>query len=137
MPRHLQDQFEIQQLLYRYADAADRRDAEAYCGCFLDGQVILRGRYELRDGREVVRLLGEMFEWTMHGVHNHIHQVDGDRASGFTYCVASHVSREAGRRSRLDMYIRYEDEMRRSDRGWVFVSRTLNVGCEELVQLEG
>lgn len=136
MSRSLEDQFEIQQLLYRYADAADRRDAEAYAACFVDGQVIIQGPgYDLRDSREIMRMLGENFDWTMHNVHNHLHAVEGERASGFTYCVASHLSDRDGQRKRLDMYIRYQDELRRTAQGWVFVSRHLHVGCEQEVQL--
>lgn len=136
MSRALEDQFEIQQLLYRYADAADRRDADAYSACFLDGQVMIKGPgYELRDSREIMRLLGEHFDWTMHNVHNHLHQIEGERASGFTYCVASHLSARDDQRMRLDMYIRYQDELRRTAQGWVFISRHLQVGCEEEVQL--
>lgn len=136
MSEHLQDQFEIQQLLYRYADAADRRDAQAYEACFLEGQVMIQGPgYDMRDAHEIMRILGERFDWTMHNVHNHLHQVEGDSALGFTYCVASHLSNRDGRRTRLDMYIRYQDELRRSAKGWTFVSRQVQVGCEEEVLL--
>lgn len=136
MSQHLQDQFEIQQLLYRYADATDRRDAQAFEACFLDGQVIIQGPgWDMRDSHEIIGRLAEDFDWTMHNVHNHLHQIEGDSATGFTYCVASHVSNRNGRRTRLDWYIRYQDELRRGAQGWVFVSRQLQVGCQEEVLL--
>lgn len=78
MTQSSQDQFEIQQLLYRYADAADRRDVEAYCACFLDRQVQVSGPgYELDDGHHLIGLLRERFDWTMHNVHNHLYRIEG------------------------------------------------------------
>ncbi len=134
MSQHLHDQLEIQQLLYRYADAADRRDADAFCACFLDGQVRVSGPgYDLDDGHYLIGLLRERFEWTMHNVHNHLYRIEGDRAAGFTYCVASHLV--AAQNQRLDMYIRYEDVLQRSDDGWHFVSRRLHVGSQHAVAL--
>lgn len=135
MSSQLQDQFEIQQLLYRYAEAADSRNADAYCACFKDGQVQLTGAYTLNDGHEVVRMLGQTFSWTMHNVHNHVHQIESDQARGYTYCVASHVTELNGQKSRLDMYIRYDDLLQRTAQGWVFVSRNLTVGSQHEVVL--
>lgn len=134
MPQHLQDQFEIQQLLYRYADAADRRDGEAYCACFCNGQVQISGPgYELDDGHQLIGLLRERFEWTMHNVHNHLYRIEGERAEGFTYCVASHLLSDQSQR--LDMYIRYEDVLQRSRDGWRFISRRLHVGYQHFIDM--
>lgn len=136
MSDSLIDQFAIEQLLYCYAAAADARDGEAYCGCFVDGQVRIRGRYEISDGHEVVRLLREYYPWTLHNVHNCLYRVEGDHASGFCYCVASHAMWRDGKPYKLDLYIRYDDELQRTAQGWRFLSRHLDVLAETMVALE-
>ena len=43
MTPSMEDHIAIQNLLYRYADAADRRDAKRMNGCFANGQVRITG----------------------------------------------------------------------------------------------
>jgi hypothetical protein len=127
----LEDRLAIRQLLYRYADAADRRDAAAFAACFAGGAVDISGPgFAMTDAGQVVDTLAAKYVWTMHNVHNNLHEVDGDRASGHTYCVASHVRAAAdGARVKEDWYIRYEDELLRQGGDWVFLRRRLEPGA--------
>ena len=134
----IEDRLAIQQLLYRYADAADRRDAAGFAACFADGAVRLTGPgFELTDAATVTGMLSDKYLWTMHNVHNFLHEVDGDRAHGYTYCVASHVKSEGGQRIKEDWYIRYEEDLVRQGDGWVFVRRELVPGAITTVVLTG
>jgi len=127
----LEDRLAIRQLLYRYADAADRRDAVAFAACFAGGAVDISGPgFAMTDAAQVVATLAAKYVWTMHNVHNSLHEVQGDRAHGYTYCVASHVRAEPdGARVKEDWYIRYDDELIRQDGAWVFVRRQLAPGA--------
>ena len=132
----IEDQFAIQNLLYRYADASDRRDAASLIACFADGQTRITGPgIEVNDGNEMIQMLSEMFDWTMHNVHNFAFEVEDDRAHGYTYCVASHVKADSGSRTKSDMYIRYVDELIKKDSKWLFVKRELNIGLNDVSTL--
>lgn len=87
------------------------------------------------DANEIIRVLGERCDWTMHNVHNFAFEVEADRAHGYTYCVATHVKCENGRRTKLDMYIRYLDELSKKGDEWAFVRRELDIGLNDVVVL--
>lgn len=129
MTSSFEDQLAIQNLLYRYAHAADTRDVEAFAACFMNGKAWIIGPgFEMRDALEIIQSLVEKFEWTMHAVHNYAYEVVDDSAVGYTYCVATHVGTEHGQRIKMDWYIYYEDQLTKNNGGWVFVKRKLNVG---------
>ena len=133
----VEDRFAIQDLLFRYARAADERDAVEFAACFAGGQVRITGPgFEVLDAGQNMAALKAMFEWTMHKVFNHEFKVDGECATGYTYCVASHVRNEGGRRSKIDWHIRYEDELVREEGRWRFRKRHLNVGLIETLPLD-
>lgn len=133
----LEDRLAIQDLLFRYARAADTRDVAAFAGCFRPGRVHITGPgFEVRDAQQNIDTLASMFEWTMHKVHNHEYTVRDAQAQGYCYCVATHVKREQGRRVKIDWHIRYEDELVRADGAWRFVRRHLDVGLIETLPLD-
>jgi hypothetical protein len=51
--------------------------------------------------------------------------LDGDRASGETYCLAHHIWTENGQRTLLVISIRYLDQFVREDGMWRFADRRL------------
>jgi hypothetical protein len=46
--------------------------------------------------------------------------LDGDRASGVSYCLAHHVTRRAGEAKIMVASIRYSDQFVRTPEGWRF-----------------
>lgn len=132
----IEDRLAIQDLLFRYAGAVDRRDAEGLAACFSERRIWIIGPdFEILDAQQCVDSLTAAFEWTMHKVFNHEYRVDVDRARGYAYCVATHVMNRNGQRSKLDWHIRYEDELAKADGCWRFISRRLVVGLTETVPL--
>jgi hypothetical protein len=132
----VEDRLDIQGLLFRYARAADERDAAAFSGCFDNGRVRITGPgFEVTDAVENMAVLSSMFDWTMHKVLNHEYRVVGDVAEGYCYCVATHVKAEGDVRTKIDWHIRYDDRLIRRPTGWCFVSRHLDVGLIESVPL--
>ena len=51
--------------------------------------------------------------------------VDGDTASGESYCLAHHLTSEQGERVLIVMAIRYLDQFRRTGEGWRIARRDL------------
>ena len=129
------EQFAIEQLLYKYGFDVDNRDAAAYADCFTPDAVVSGPGFEMRNdvAGPTIDMLSSMYEATLHCVHNHTHTIQGDRATGVTYCVASHIQNQDGQRSKMDMYIRYHDELVKQDGRWRFSKRRLEVVCTTTV----
>ena len=139
------DRAELRDLVEAYARFADRIDNEALAGLFApDGELRIfeRGNPEpvrQRIGRaeiaEAIKGLSR-YDVTMHTVGNHYVELDGDRASGETYCRACHVrpveDGEADARENYVMNIRYLDEYVRLPEGWRIATRELQVEFTEV-----
>ncbi len=65
---------------------------------------------------------------TQHHVHHQLVEVDGEAASGETYCVANHLYQDVdGVPRKLDWGIRYQDRYVRREGEWRIAARTLLV----------
>lgn len=131
----LLDEGAIRRAATLYAIGADRRDPAIWTEIMAEDMVLItpRGRIEGRD--QVLAALPKLasaFTATQHHVTNQLHVIDGDRASGQTYCVADHMTQAAdGTRSILRWAIRYQDELRRTGGRWRFTRRELILDWEE------
>ena len=135
----LGDENSLLQLAYRYAQAVDRRDADALVSVFAKDGIIARPG-SLWQGHEKLRgiivRLNTMYGKTMHTVRNQTAVIDGDSAEGETYCVAMHIlNSDDGKRVRMDMGIRYQDSFVRQDGVWRFARRALIVDWVEHTDL--
>ncbi len=131
----------LRQLAMRYAQAADSRDYEAFRELFVEKGAIhihhgdpasTEPEYSL-DGLETIvsSMKGlEEYEKTQHHVTNQLVEVDGDHATGQTYCTAHHIYRVDGAPWNLTMAIRYSDRFVRKDGRWYFEERRLGVDWE-------
>jgi hypothetical protein len=63
------------------------------------------------------------FGQTFHAVDNHRCDIDGDRATGVTYCLARHYREADGTAEVIITPLRYCDTYRRTPHGWRFASR--------------
>ncbi len=120
------DQLQLRQLAEVYAVGADRRD-KALWRQVLAEDCVMEGPGFVTEGLENCLLsidaLGQMFRATSHRVHQQVVEIDGDRASGETYCTADHLLNHED--SILVWTIRYQDEWRRGEEGWRFTRRCL------------
>lgn len=128
----------LRQLVDRYADAVDRRDTEAFGALFGDsGSLTLPplggGQPATLAGASVTTSLEPLavYERTFHHVGAAVFEVDGDSATGRVQCSAHHYERTHNGPIDLVMYIVYQDEYRRSDPGWTFASRVVDVRWTE------
>ncbi|WP_176594639.1 nuclear transport factor 2 family protein [Sphingobium sp. EM0848] len=135
MPDALQsliDQSLLRQTAEIYATGADRRD-KALWQQVLAEDCVIEGPGFTSEGREnclpSLDALGTMFRGTLHRVHQQTVTIDGDRATGETYCTADHLLK--GEDAILVWAIRYQDEWRREEGLWRFTRRRLIVDWTE------
>ena len=139
--RSLLERRALYDLVLRYAQSVDRREYAAVGTLFLpDGQIEgyhgevaekeLLYRLEGRDGI-VAGLRGlDQFEKTFHLVANQLAELDGDAATGETYCMAHHIHRQSGELWNRTMAIRYQERFVRGDGHWFFQRRQLVIDWE-------
>jgi hypothetical protein len=138
----LADRLAIRRLVDDYARAADRVDGPAAGACFAPGGVLRifhRGHAEptrVRTGPEEISTAFAglaRYDVTLHVVANHYVEIDGDTATGETYCLAHHIHDADDGTGKLDymMAIRYLDEYRRTTDGWRITARNLHLEFTE------
>ena len=146
VPPDLGDRLAIRALVDEYGRCADRIDGPGLAALFTpDGvlRICERGTPEpvrQRHGRrEIAEAIGGLsrYDVTMHLVANQLVEIDGDAATGETYCRASHIRPVEGAapdaRENYVMNIRYLDRYLRLDEGWRISERELQVEWTEVV----
>jgi hypothetical protein len=131
-PQEIADLLALRALVDRYAQAVDARDGDAFAGLFTPDGVLAvyegdraepvveyRGHDALRDVMALLRT----FSSTFHLMANHLCQTTGEEATGEVYCMAHHLTEDAGGATDLVMYIRYRDAYARTAAGWRFARR--------------
>ena len=134
MDRQLADRLAIRELAFSYARAVDRRDWALAETLFTDDAVLAAPGFELVGVAAILRGLrtSQRYRATFHAVHNQTFAIEGDEASGETYCVANHLLERDGQARKLDWGIRYQDRCRRGpDGAWRFTRRELIVDWEQ------
>jgi hypothetical protein len=128
------DRLALRDLIDAYATAVDARDGEAFAALFREDAALrifeagaaepaieYRGTAELRTVPDLLDKL--KFGTTFHLMANHRCQIDGDRATGETYCLAHHLRERDGALQDVVMVIRYRDTYARGEDGWRFAQR--------------
>ena len=124
------DKQAVSELAYRYARGCDTQDPAIFAAIFTEDGVIvsphgtISGRDQIVD--IVPRMLGEMYLRCMHFVGNILVEIEGDAATGETYCFAHHLTADGeGQATDYVMAIKYSDTYRRVDGTWLFARREL------------
>ena len=140
-PTEQADRLAIRELVDAYAHCADRRDAEGQKSLFADDThfvVFMDGQgseptYAL-DGREALTPVFDdlnRYQATMHFNGQSTIALDGDRATGESYCIAHHLFTEGGERKLMVAWIRYGDTFAKVDGEWLFAERNLYLDWSE------
>jgi uncharacterized protein (TIGR02246 family) len=134
-----QDEWALYRLANLYAQAVDRRNAEALASLFTENGVIDRSGNAWRGRTQILGFpsrLDGLYASTLHTVRNQTVTITGDTAEGETYAVAYHLKRpEGGKQVRIDWGIRYQDRFMRQDGAWLFAKRELIVDWVETTEL--
>jgi SnoaL-like domain len=133
----LADQLAIRGLVDAYAYCADRRDATGQMALFTEDTEFLvymdsrtaSPTQHLRGRAALAPVFDELntYVTTMHFNGQSTAVLDGDHASGVTYCLAHHVKVDGSARSLMIAAIRYLDAFIKQDDAWFFSQRKLMV----------
>jgi 3-phenylpropionate/cinnamic acid dioxygenase small subunit len=131
----LVDRAELSDLVYRYAQAIDRRDWALLRSCFAEAmeadfrsfgvREVFRGPAE--DWVALVRSTIEGCDSTQHQSSNHRFELDRDRAQGSSYIRAEHVVINDRGDNHYTVAGYYSHEFLRTPEGWRTAKYTLHV----------
>src|ERR1700759_2957335 len=140
-PTELADRLVIRELVDAYAHCADRRDAngqkllfteDAHFVVYLDGQG--SDPTQVLDGRAALTPVFDdlnRYHATMHFNGQSKVALDGERATGETYCIAHHLFTDDGERKLMIAWLRYGDTFVKVDGAWLLAERNLYVHWTE------
>jgi SnoaL-like protein len=124
-----------------YAQCADTRDAERQKSLFTEDThfvVYMEGQgsepTQVLEGRESLTPVFDdlnRYQATMHFDGQSTTALDGDRATGESYCIAHHLFTEDGERKLMVAWLRYGDTFVKLDGAWLFAERRLIVDWTE------
>jgi ketosteroid isomerase-like protein len=137
----LADRLAIRALVDAYAHCADRRDADGQKALFTDDThfvVYMEGEgtdasQELNGREALTPVFADLnrYEATTHFNGQSTIAVDGDSATGESYCLAHHLHAEGGERKLMVASLRYRDTFVKRDGAWLFAERKLYVDWTE------
>jgi SnoaL-like protein len=146
-PEEAADRLAIRELVDAYAHCADRRDAEGQKALFTEDTHFLVsmngvGTEPTEDlhGREQLTPVFaalKQYEVTMHFNGQSTVSLDGERATGETYCIAHHVFSADGERKIMLAYLRYLDSFAKQGGTWLFAERNLYLEVSDTRTLGG
>jgi ketosteroid isomerase-like protein len=131
------DRLQIRELVDAYADCADRRDAKGQLSLFTEDThfvVFLDAKsekpsIEFNRREDLAAVFADLnkYEVTTHFMGQSTLVLDGNRATGETYCIAHHVSASEGKRTLFIASLRYYDVFAKVKGKWLFAERKLMV----------
>ena len=135
------DRVEIRELIDAYAHCADRRDAEGQMALFTadtEFQVFMDSRspvpsYVLRGRDALAPVFADLnqYQATTHFNGQSTVRLEGDTATGESYCIAHHLTVGGDRRTLMLASIRYLDDFAKVEGAWRFARRKLMVDWTE------
>jgi ketosteroid isomerase-like protein len=141
-PLEAADRLAIRELIDAYAHCADRRDAKGQMALFTGDTRFLvfmdataaEPTQELHGRESLAPVFDDLNQYvaTMHFNGQSTILLDGDRATGESYCLAHHLKVGQDRqRTMMIASIRYLDELVKQDGQWLFAERRLMVNWTE------
>lgn len=130
MVARLADEAAIRRLALLYAQGVDRRDSSALAALFTPEARLEGSGVDVHGAVAIAAMPAAMarrYDRTYHIVHNHLVELDGDEARGEVYSEAHHLTREADGTSDYVLAITYDDRYVRTEAGWRFSGRRLDI----------
>ena len=140
-PEEAADRLAIRELIDAYAHCADRRDANGQMALFTDDTAFhvfmdgssLEPTYVLHGRSALAPVFADLnqYQATTHFNGQSTIRLDGDRATGESYCIAHHVTVTGDKRTLMIASIRYLDKFVKRNAAWLFAERKLLVDWTE------
>jgi SnoaL-like protein len=141
-PNEAADRLAIRELVEAYAHCADRRDAKGQMALFTAGTHFVvymnakdpKPSQELHSREALAPVFAELnkYDATTHFVgQSTIFALTRDRATGEAYCLAHHITVDAGKQRLMLASLRYLDTFVKIDNAWLFSERRLYVDWME------
>jgi ketosteroid isomerase-like protein len=135
------DRLAIRNLVDAYAYCADSRDATGQMALFTEdthfvvfmNSKVAEPSQELHSRAELAPVFAHLntYHATMHFNGQSTVVLQGDRASGLTYCMAHHLTLVDGKQQFMVAAIRYRDTFAKTAGQWLFAERQLLVDWVE------
>lgn len=130
--QHILDRLALKELVDTFSNLADTKEVDAQLLLFTadatvesirDGNQgsILKGHREIGDAFK--NFLG-LFETVYHQNGQQTVNIDGDKASGISYCTVVLIGSNNGQKMMTTMGVRYNDNYVRKDGKWLIAKRT-------------
>lgn len=139
--QQLEDRIAIRELIDQYTYCADTRDAQGQMALFTidtNFEVFMDSKSSaptqvINNRQDLFPVFDNLNTYlaTMHFNGQSTIKLDGDRASGITYCRAYHLNIQDGVKKLMIAGIRYYDIMVKQDGKWLFAERKLKVSWIE------
>jgi ketosteroid isomerase-like protein len=136
-PEQIADRLAIRELVDAYAHCADRRDADGQMSLFTaDTHFVVfmnskdpKPSQELHSRKDLAPVFEQLktYDATTHFNGQSTVVLEGERATGETYCLAHHVTVTDGKRRLMIASIRYLDVFTKREGEWLFAERKLFV----------
>jgi SnoaL-like domain len=146
-PQEAADRLAIRELIDAYAHCADRRDAEGQKALFTADThflVYMNGAgteptEDLHGSEQLTPVFAALKQYavTMHFNGQSTVTLDGERATGETYCIAHHVFGAENARTIMLAYLRYLDTFVKQGGAWLFAERNLYLEFSDTRPLGG
>ena len=139
--QQFEDRIAIRELIDQYAYCADTRDAQGQMSLFTadtNFEVYMDSKSStptqvINNRQDLFPVFDNLNNYvaTMHFNGQSTVRVDGDTASGITYCRAYHLNVQDGVQKLMIAGIRYYDIMVKREGKWLFAERKLKVSWIE------
>lgn len=135
----LDDRVALKELVDRVSMLADKKDAHAQVQLFTENAtsetfaggtpiLMLKGRKEME---EAFRNFLKGFETVYHFNGQQTVTINGDNATGTSYCLVTLIGTENGKKMKTTIGVIYQDRFVRENNRWLIAGRTGNFDWQE------
>ena len=139
----IEDRIALKDLVDTFSTLSDRKEVRAQTQLFTPNATVetyrggvlvtkLTGRKEMEDA--FGRFL-KLFETVYHINGQHTVTLNGDRASGISYCMVTLVGTENGKKMKTSLGVFYNDDYVRENGRWLIAKRVSNFHWEDKREL--
>ena len=135
----IEDRIALKELVDTFSILSDRKDVRAQTQLFTPGATVetyrkgelvgkLNGRKEMEDAFGAFL---KNFDTVYHFNGQHSVTINGDKASGISYCMVTLIGTENGKKMKTSIGVYYQDEYVREDNRWLIAKRKSVFDWEE------